>query len=105
MENTSLVQVVKRLERCEVNVFTSSNLCLVVLKNLSLDIITLPRCLSESVGDRSSEVSFTVTVEMRIVNPVSLLLQVLILIIQELLDFFLSEASVQWLEVLANEGK
>ena len=105
MENTSLVQVVKRLERCEVNVFTSSNLCLVVLKNLSLDIITLPRCLSESVGDRSSEVSFTVTVEMRIVNPVSLCLQVLILVIQELLNFFLSEASVQWFEVLAEKER
>lgn len=86
--------MVEWLERLEVNFFTCGNLSLVVLKNLSLDIITLPRCLSESVSDGSSKVSFTVTVEMRIVDPVSLCLQVLILIIQELLDFFLSETSV-----------
>ena len=105
MENTSLVQMVEWLERFEVNFFTSGNLSLVVLKNLRLDIITLPRCLGESVRNLSSEASFTVTVEMRIVNPVSLCLQVLILVIQELLNFFLSEASVQWFEVLAEKER
>lgn len=103
MEDTSLVQMAERLEWLEGDFFSSINLSLVIFQDLILDFSSVPRssAANEFSVDFLSPGFFRRSVEMRIVDPVTFSILSLEFVVQELLDFFRSEASVERLEVLA----
>lgn len=105
MKSVKQSRLVKRrncVERLDGNCFASRDLLLVIDKDLLSDLWSIPRSKSalEALFDFSSPFFLGLAVEVRIVDPVSLGVFILVLVREELFNLLCGERAVQGLEVL-----
>lgn len=92
----------ERIEWLDYNLFSSSNFYFAILKNSFFDRVSIPRSFSVNklLFNFIAELFFAWSMEVRIINPITIIIRAFGLIAEELFYFFISETSVQWLEIL-----